>query len=200
MKKYNIINNLPIGLDFYNYDKKKVKLYSDWFVNNKLIRVEELTHVIVADTQFKTWRPDYSEESLTLLSHWFLNNVERELLSENEYEEKKTSFSSEIHVENWDLSLATYSKIMDVGIYLGDTMIFNNKDLKWEQYTKNKRENNYGHMVIKIRNLEMNPIWLIYILAIKIAKGVRKENGILEIYQIWCNILKDPDWTQKQIK
>lgn len=89
---------------------------------------------------------------------------------------------------------------MDVGIYLGDTMIFNNKDLKWEQYTKNKRENNYGHMVIKIRNLEMNPIWLIYILAIKIAKGVRKENGILEIYQIWCNILKDPDWTQKQIK
>ena len=187
MKKYNIINNLPIGLDFYNYDKKKVKLYSDWFVNNKLIRVEELTHVIVADTQFKTWRPDYSEESLTLLS-------------ENEYEEKKTSFSSEIHVENWDLSLATYSKIMDVGIYLGDTMIFNNKDLKWEQYTKNKRENNYGHMVIKIRNLEMNPIWLIYILAIKIAKGVRKENGILEIYQIWCNILKDPDWTQKQIK
>ena len=175
-------------------------MYSNWFSNNKDIRIEELTHAIVSDSQFITWRPDYSEKSLTLLSHWFFNNVELEDISDNEYEKIRSSVSSDIYVDKWDLSLATYSKIMDVGIYLGDTMIFNNKDLKWEQYIKNKRDNNYGHMVIRIRNIEMNPIWLIYILAIKIAKGERKENGIIEIYKIWCNILKDPTWIQKQIK
>lgn len=42
-------------------------------------------------------------------------------------------------------------------------------DLKWEQILKKTRDVDYGHVIIKLKKLKFNPIWVVNVIFIKIA-------------------------------
>lgn len=46
MNEYRIIDNLPFGLDFHNRSRKELMKYSEWFYQNKEIRMAELNRAV----------------------------------------------------------------------------------------------------------------------------------------------------------
>ena len=80
--------------------------------------------------------------------------------------------------------------VFDVGVFLGEMMIYNHQGLKWQQYLKNKHNNDYGHVVINLGKIYMNPIWLVYIQVLKMADGSFSETCLSDIYNVWCDFMK----------
>lgn len=56
-------------------------------------------------------------------------------------------------------------------------------DLKWEHILKKTRDVDYGHVIIKLKKLKFNPIWVVNVIFIKIA--LREEGSIHEVFKIW---------------
>lgn len=189
---YNIINDLPICYDFRNHNENELELYKKWFIENKNKRLNELKNIVNNTIEFEEWKSDLSVSSLEELGKWLIDNTKTEKLSKKEFEEKKNKFPSYIDVQDWDFTIKTKSILIDVGIYLGEVVINNNNSLKWRQYTsKNKKDIDYGHMVIQIKNDYMNPVWLIYIQGLKIAHGTSKGKSLLSnLYAIWTDKAK----------
>ena len=74
MNKYRIIDNLPFGFDFHNRSRKELMKYSEWFYQNKEIRMAELNRAVERFID-KMWQQDYSINSLTELNLFLLNNI-----------------------------------------------------------------------------------------------------------------------------
>lgn len=133
MNEYKIIDNLPFGFDFYNRSRKELIKYSEWFYQNKELRMVELNRVVEKFTG-KMWQQDYSIHSLTELNLFLLNNIKSENLSKQELEEKKKMVPDYISIQAWDLTVESRSLLIDAGIYWGEVIIYNNNTLHWEQF------------------------------------------------------------------
>lgn len=190
MNEYKIIDNLPFGFDFHNRSRKELIKYSEWFYQNKELRIIELNRVV---KQFigKTWQQDYSIHSLMDLNLFLLNSIKSENLSKQELEEKKKIVPTYITFQTWDLTIKSRSLLIDTGIYWGEVIIHNNSSLHWEQFfSKNKNDNDYGHMVIMLKNSQrINPIWLMYIQGLKIIKGTASHTFLNDLYSIWTSYI-----------
>ena len=186
---YNIINNLPIDFCYNDYDRKSLKVFSDWFFNNKSERIAILVEELNSDHQ--CWSPDYTRASLDLLAKWLSRNIEKVPLTASQYRKKRLITPSYIDIQEWRLSDSSLSRIFDVGVYFGEMMIYHHHELKWEQYLKNKKNNDYGHMIINMGNISMNPIWLVYIQALKIVNGIYSETCLSDLYETWCDFLQN---------
>ena len=53
------------------------------------------------------------------------------------------------------------------------------------QYLKNRKNVDFGHMVIKLGKSEMNPVWLLYIFSLKVVDERERKDGLLGLYKIW---------------
>ena len=186
---YKIINNLPIDFCYNDYDRKSLKGFSDWFFNNKSERIAILVEELNSDHQ--CWSPDYTRTSLDLLAKWLSRNIEKVPLTASQYRKKRLITPSYIDIQEWRLSDSSLSRIFDVGVYFGEMMIYHHHELKWEQYLKNKKNNDYGHMIINMGNISMNPIWLVYIQALKIVNGIYSETCLSDLYETWCDFLQN---------
>jgi hypothetical protein len=188
---YTIINDLPIDLNFSNKSKKELQLYGEWFCNHKQQRLDEIIGVIKNTAGFEFWIADFTPQSLIQLCEWLIIQVKTEKLSDIEYKNKRATVPYWIEINDYDLTTEAYSKLVDVGIYFGEVFIHNYRELKWEQYfSKIKNDNNNGHIVIKgFGKLELNPIWVVYIVGSKIAGGNTDKNLLYNLYNTWCNYL-----------
>lgn len=185
---YNIINNLPIDFCYNNFNRNSLKSNADWFFNNKSERISILKTAVSSQYQCDFF--DYSCDSLILLAKWLNSNFEKVPLTTSQLEEKRAKTASYIDIEDWRLSDASLSMIFDVGIFLGEMMINNHQGLKWQQYLKNKNNNDYGHMIIDLGKISMNPIWLVYIQVLKMADGFFSETCLSNLYKIWSDYLQ----------
>ena len=190
MNEYKIIDNLPFGFDFHNRSRKELMKYSEWFYQNKEQRMFELNRAIQQFTG-KMWQQDYSINSLAELNVFLLNSIKSENLSKQELEEKKKRVPTYITIQDWDLTVKSRSLLVDVGIYWGEVIIYNNNSLHWEQFfSRNKNDNDYGHMVIMLKNSQrINPIWLMYIQGLKIIKGTVSQTFLNDLYSIWTSYI-----------
>ena len=190
MNEYKIIDNLPFGFDFHNRSRKELMIYSEWFYQNKEQRMFELNRAIQQFTG-KMWQQDYSINSLAELNLFLLNSIKSENLSKQELEEKKKRVPTYITIQDWDLTVKSRSLLVDVGIYWGEVIIYNNNSLHWEQFfSRNKNDNDYGHMVIMLKNSQrINPIWLMYIQGLKIIKGTVSQTFLNDLYSIWTSYI-----------
>lgn len=190
MNEYRIIDNLPFGLDFHNRSRKELMKYSEWFYQNKEIRMAELNRAVERFIG-KMWQQDYSINSLTELNLFLLNNIKSKNLSKQELEAKKKTVPDYITIQPWDLTVESRSLLIDAGIYWGEVIIHNNKTLHWEQFfSRNKNDNDYGHMVIMLKNSQrINPIWLMYIQGLKIIKGTASHKFLNDLYSIWTSYI-----------
>lgn len=189
---YQIIHNLPIDFYFTDKSKDQLKLYGEWFKLNKTERLNILFESVRSTRGFENWQADFSPDSLKQIGLWLKQNVKSEKLSDEAYKAKRKSVPEYIKINDWDLTNETYSKLIDVGIYLGETFIKNYKHLKWEQYfSKIKDDSNQGHMVIKgFDKLALNPLRALYIIGLSIVNKKSDKNDLYELYKTWESYLK----------
>jgi hypothetical protein len=186
---YQIINNLPIDLNFFHKSKAELKLYGEWFFCYKQQRLIELINSVLTTNGFENWEADYSPSSLEMLSVWFKNEVKTEKLSNIEYQQRRASVPDWIEINDYTLTIETYSKAFDIGIYFGEVFI-KTYSLQWKQLFTRKDDVDNGHIVIEgFGKLVLNPIWLLRIQASKIADGIENPNFLFHLYNTWCNYL-----------
>lgn len=190
MNEYNVINNLPFGFDFYNRTRKELKKYSEWFFQNKEVRIAELGHAVEQHSG-KMWHEDYSVCSFDELNLFLLENITAEPLAEEALAEKRGNTPSHIDINPCDLTVKSLSLLVDTGIYWGEVIIKNNGQLRWEQYLpRNKSLVDYGHMVIVYGNRPpINPIWLMYIQGLKIIRKRASQSFLTDLYSIWTGYI-----------
>lgn len=184
---YSVINNLPIDFCYRDYSLESLKNNADWFFENKSTRLEILKTAV--SSQYQCYFLDYSCDSLILLAKWLNSTFEKVPLTTSQLEEKRAKTASYIDIEDWRLSDISLSMVFDVGVFLGEMMIYNHQGLEWQQYLKNTKNNDYGHMIIDLGKIYMNPIWLVYIQVLKIADGSFSETCLSDIYNVWCDFL-----------
>ena len=189
---YSIINDLPIDFYFSDKTKNQLALYSDWFFKHKNARIMEITNAVKSTIGYEAWEADFSQNSLSALGSWLNNNIKTEKLSEHELIKKREKVPSYISIRDFDLTNETYSKLIDIGIYFGETFINNFQNLKWEQhYSKIKNDSNQGHMVIKgFGKLELNPIRVVYITGSSMADKKENDDTLYQSFENWKSYLK----------
>ena len=183
---YQIINNLPIDYQFSIKTKDELKLYGVWFTENKNIRIAYLKASVKITKGFENWEADFTPESLKGLGKWLYENVETEKIPKKEYNKKRAETPSYIEVPDWDLTIKTRSLLVDVGIYFGEVFINTYQGLKWEQYfSKIKKDIDNGHLVIDLKKDSINPVWLLYIFGLGVAKKTKNENSLYDLFSVW---------------
>lgn len=162
-------------------DRKVVKSYAKLFFAEKDERLKKFIDNVASDCNTNPSELNFSEKSLEVFDRWLKSHIECVKLTKEEYEFKRKSIPDYIDIMDWRFSDDTFSNIINVGLYLGEVMIHKHPDLKWEQYLKKTVD--YGQMVIRVGQIEMNPMRLVNVTCLKIVKN--KPDSLLEIVQIW---------------
>lgn len=173
--------DFPQDLALEAFSSKELKLYATTFFEKKSERLAELINRVSVDLEINPSELDLSENSLKLLEKWFVSQVEFVKLTKKEYEQKRSSIPDYIKIEDVKFSSNTFSLIFDVGIYFGETFIRKYPFLKWEQYFKKTVD--YGHMVIVVGKLPMNPFRLLSVVCWKILHK-NKDISFTELFRI----------------
>lgn len=183
---YQIINNLPIDYNFQSKTKDELKLYGIWFKENKDIRLNYLIELVKSTPNYQDWKADFSISSLKELGKWLKENIETETLSAEEYKLRKSKVPEWIDVLNWDLTIKTRSILVDAGIYFGEAFVKTHKKYKWEQYfSKIKKDVNNGHVVIKFKFKELNPILIMINIGLGLVDNTKDENCLYDLFKVW---------------
>lgn len=182
-----IIENFPADFLLGKYELKGVKAYGNKFMLTKSERLLSLIKRVSHELNISEEDLDFSENSLNRITEWLKKHVSTRKLTKAEYELKKKDIPDYIDVNDWDFDQTTISNIIDVGTYLGEVMIQNHKskNLKWTQFLGSRKNVDFGHMIIKLDKLEMNPVDLVYVFCLKVVDGRDKEDGLLGLYKIW---------------
>ena len=188
LKDYHIINNLPYGFDFYNQGLRQLRAHSKWFFENKEQRLAELQNAYHA---FCGKCLDYTPESLKGLGEFFMQAIDTEKKSPEEYEAERAKFPAYIPIPEETLTIRSLSLAVDAGIYWGEVMIRNHKNMHWEQNTtRNKRDADRGYMMINLnhnsKGPDVNPMHINQIAASAIADRTRTSDRLYELYNIYC--------------
>ena len=191
---YRIINDLPIDFYFSDKTKNQLKFYSKWFFCHKDERIDGLIKIVKSTIEFENWEADFTQNSLKHLGYWLNKNIQTEKLSEQEFIRKRKQIPSYIEIKDFDLTTETYSKLIDVGMYFGETFIKSYHDLQWEQYfSKIKNDANQGHMVIKgFGKLELNPLRVAHTIGSKMADKKENDESLYEAFETWKSYLSYP--------
>lgn len=188
LKDYHIIYNLSEVFDFRNTEHKLLKKHGEWFFAIKEQRLVELQNAYHA---FCGKYLDYTPESLINLGEFFICAIDTEKLSPKEYAMLRAKYPPEISVDDFKFTIRSWSLMVDVGIYFGEVMIRNHKNMEWKQnIIKDKRDIERGYMVIILNHNKykpyMNPIWVSGIMASKVADNTFSSTGIYELYNYYC--------------
>ena len=188
-----IIENFPTDFLLGKYELKGVKNYGKKFMLTKQERMNSLIKKVSQELKVSEEELDFSEYSLNRITEWLKNHVSIRKLTKAEYELKKKNIPDYVEVLDWDFDRSTISNIIDVGTYLGEVMIQSHKkeNLNWTQFLGSRRFVNFGHMVIKLGKLKMDPINLTYVFCLKVVDGRDKEDGLFGIYKIWEEYIEE---------
>ena len=189
LNDYRIINNLPEGaFDRRNQNARQLRAFREWFFENKEQRLAELQNTYHA---FCGKHLDHTPESLKGIGEFFLHAIDTEKLSPEEYEAERAKFPPEIPIPDEIMTLRSLSLTLDAGIYWGEVMIRNHKNMHWEQNTtRNKRDGDRGYMTITINphifKSAVNPILINNIAGEGIADKTYTPDRIYDLYNIYC--------------
>lgn len=112
------------------------KRYKSWFFEVKSDRILELEREVQRMPGFQVWQADFSRASIASLSDWFAMAVgsrpptraERKWILEHIPNDTGREMSLKYQIDEKTISLCS-----DIGMYLGDTLINHNPELKWKQ-------------------------------------------------------------------
>lgn len=182
---YHVIQP-PFTLKFVEMSKKELREYFEWFLKIVPERIRELSEYVRQTPGYEDWSPDYSRESLNSLGNWFQAHVETRPRTPDEIEELTSQTKWRFPVGDRELSNATFSLSMDIGMYLTQVFLGNHLHLKWEQPMRAKRFIDYGQPVlVGFGPAPFNPVRMLVTLAHGLAKKKHDGGRLLEIYDYW---------------
>lgn len=169
--------------------KIELKNYSTWLQEIFPARIIELEKTVQHTSGFEKWHADFTPNSLNKLGDWFENQVETRSRTQDEIEEIKTKPTIPIEIPTTELTNRTFSLAIDIGIYFGQTLLIENPKLQWTQKLNNKRDIDYGQLVLIGKGpIPCNPIHLLITLAYGITSKQKKGRDIFKLYEIWTKI------------
>jgi hypothetical protein len=161
--------------------RREAKMYFAWFVECIPERIAILEQAVRSSKvpRYQNWAADLLPESLDILGEWFSENIVIAPPSE-EFKEKRLKSLDAIPARYRPLAEmpeyvfvdVTYSFMIDLGMYLGETLRKRLPDLEWQLWTKNKKDAVYHKPVlIGFQHLtEYEPQSHVHVMALKLVE------------------------------
>lgn len=166
--------------------KKELKTYFAWYHEVMPERLEELTRAVHETPGFENWAADYTPASLDLLGEWFAAQVETRPRTAEEIKEIADRSAYPIDIPREELTNATFSLAMDVGMYLSQVFLRTHPSLQWGQPFGSKKFIDYGQPVLEGFGFKVfNPARMLIVQAYGLADKTWSGKSLRELYDIW---------------
>jgi hypothetical protein len=180
----------PFSDKFSKMDRKEIRAYYRWFIASIPQGVAELAGAVKRTTGFESWDPDYSVESLDILGEWYVGQIARRERTKDEIEAIKQSLPYSIDVPEWELSDATFSWAVDMGMYFSQVLIKNHPSLQWNLPLGSKRFVHYGQPVLAgFGQVSFNPVHVATVFAYGALDKKYTGKRLRELYHIWSGMV-----------
>ena len=179
----------PFSLEFHEMSKEELKSYYQWFMNSIPERIKILESAVQSTPGFENWKADFSVDSIELLDQWFSKNVVTRKKTIGEIKEiyaNGPEWFKSVEIDDWELTIRTFSLAMDMGMYLSQVFLKNASGVNWYQHLKgSKNYAYYGQPVLRgVSKVHFNPIAAMVTRAYGFARG-KKKSSLKEMFQIW---------------
>ena len=172
---------------FHDADKAEMgkiylRQYFIWFMESIPSTISRLQTKVREDMKFAQWEASLSRESFEILCIWHAQHLGT--MIEDKVEINFENGTSAI-VDTHYFSDKTYSQVMDVGVYFGECLRHEFKQLKWVQLLTAKRWIDYGEPILtgfakkKTRNIRRNSL----VISSRIAKQMAAAHDFIVMYQ-----------------
>ncbi|MGB6407475.1 MAG: hypothetical protein WBF39_08360 [Planococcus donghaensis] len=175
---------------FEEMTKKEAQQHFDWFVSQIPYRLSQLKKLYIWSTESNIDPLDLSPESLVALWKWFIPRVEIEPKSPEQLSEELANLPEwmhEIHSKNpSELTLATQSLIIDIGIYYGEVFRKEYPEMEWGFVTKPKKIFYVNRPIVTLKEtgFEYDPRHMVYIQSLKVLKNETKNEALLGLFNV----------------
>jgi len=181
--------------DFRALGRREAAVFFREFEARLPERIKNLESYIRATPGFKSWRADYSEESLARMGRWFLTVMETRPRTKKEIADLEALESPIFRDEPIDQMVftdKTISVIADMGIYLVESVRHARPKWKWERQrgSKNNIDYNAPVLMIQVKNgrIGMNPFMLGCSSVSEMKDGSNRENDYRDMFNTWIKI------------
>ena len=148
---------------FFEFTKEEAKTYFQWFLSIRDERISILeSHV---NQSYNTWKANYTKESLIDLYQWFSKAISYRARTIHEKKEVENQilqtpeYINIIPIPESIFTEATVSICFDIGVYFGETLIYNISSVKWLQKLSSTNYIDYAQPLIgkKESKVPINP-------------------------------------------
>ncbi len=176
--------------DFFSLSKEEAKEYLKWVLQIKSERINILEQYI--HKVYPEWKLDFTKESLEQLYEWFSNHIEYRNMDEDEKEAVKKQISTTplfvdvIPIPELTFTDETVSICFDIGLYLGDSLICHDKEIKWTTKLNSTNYIYYGQpLIAKSKSkVPLNPRAAVEGIARRILDKDVKEITFVQLFTI----------------
>jgi hypothetical protein len=166
--------------------------YREWFLGSIPSRIAALQDA-VKESGDATWQPDFTKASIDLLGLWMAPQVEVRQRTADEIDRLKSKTEFNFDISDKELSNKTFSLAMDVGMYLGATLLNNFPNLSWDQPMADKKFVDFGQMVLLgLGKVPFNPVRITITFCYGIGGGQQTGKRLGEIYDYWARLASAP--------
>jgi hypothetical protein len=177
---------LPFTLDFASKTRSELAAYADWFVRGIERRVTVLETSVGSTRGYEGWAANASPDSLDSLGSWLVGVLEARQRSAEEIATVRAGLKFDVNIPKQELSPRSLSVCFDVGVYLGGVVLRNVPNVKWTQLTKDRRNVDYGQMVLRGPGpVPFNPVRIVMVLADKIIEGRDESAELRRLFEYW---------------
>lgn len=189
------MNNYPLMVTPFEYisprdrNKKQTEQYFQWFMTEKISRIEQLQNYINKTSTSKILL-EKTPESLIPLWSWFEDRIEFVDKTDEEIEKMLTGKSKrEQHLIKdctSKMSLLTMALLEDISIYFAETLISNNSSIHWGYRRKPKILDGVNQPILLgfEGDLSVNQRTLVSVCIHRSARQ-RNDKELYETYIIW---------------
>lgn len=172
---------VPFDVPLREMTKGQLGRYALWFRDAMEVRIGELSREVARTGG--DWSPDRSVESLAGLDRWLEGQVGTESPSAEEVAREQAWLAPGKEVPR-RLDVRTSSLVFDVGMYFGAVVVANVAGTAWGQVLKNRRNFDYGHVVVTGFGLEvLNPVWIAKAVCLAIGNGGPQR--FAAVFRVW---------------
>ena len=171
---------LPLEKSVFDLSPAEAEAYFDWYMAKLPERVEYVSRVCAGELHIRRERMDCSPESLILLWKWFRTRARKQPGPIPGNPKQKV------------LTPETELLLLDVGMYLGETLRKNVPGIRWGFYTE--PENDFfcnqplltGFVDLSSGKPFHAVFQPIHMAGIQARKLLRRESGDHDLYNIYC--------------
>lgn len=184
---------LHLNKDVFSLTKQDAKAYFKWFleIRNKRLQILEIN----IKQMYPEWKLDYSKNSFHKLYEWFSQQVAYRPMTEIEKQEIRKQIGRTpllvdvVPIPELTFTDATVSICFDVGVYFGESLIFNVQNAKWVQKITSINFIDYAQPLIAKENnkVPLNPRRIAESLAKRILDNHEVETTFVQLLDKWFN-------------